>query len=175
MILKTIIRATIHVVAITVLVLIVSPLILGFSLQAAWLLPFQLAALVPGGFFTQTLVLVLFVSIMMLLVQKYYLYPVLTFVVGANTLMFLLGVFEYIYPGMIKGRVEYVPGIGLLLGLTLVVGLIGWVGQYLAIKIKQRMSETHYRQLTAVTVASLLGLVPVIIYAAWLGEQIRSV
>jgi hypothetical protein len=133
-----------------------------------------LAGLVPGDLFVQTLILVFFVSLLMFLVKKYYLYTVLTFVVGANTLMFLLGVFEYINPGMIKGRVEYLPDVGLLLGLTVVAGLMAWVGQYLANKIDQRMAEKNYGQLTAVTVASLVGLVPVAVYGAWLGQQIRS-
>lgn len=155
-------------------VLTLAPIMLGFSDEAAWRLPWAIAAAAPGSFLALVGVLIA-VSIGLSLI------PVLgrsgtlnTLAVGGVVLTYLLRNLGQIYPGIISRVTSFIPGFWFTVGLLVVSGGLSLVGTMAIglVVVGTGMEEKGIDQLVFHPVAAVFGFIPVFIYGAWLGGQI---
>jgi hypothetical protein len=165
-----------NVIAIFFFIVILAPIILGISKDAAWSYPFLLFAHNPAsaaGFFLLIFAIQFFLSIFTFISQ---LPSFQTLVIGAFSLIYFLE--DMITSGKINitnsfKSIEYMPhGIESLLFLVICVFFthLGALFSMLTISIffKNRNTITG----PAMIIYALSEFVPVFIYGAWLGNQL---
>jgi len=91
-------------------------------------------------------------------------------------LMFVIGILDSMNPGIVKGRVDFVPGFWFSAGLLVVGGVMSWVGMMVAALIATalEMAEEGIGQLLMFPIGAIFGFIPVFMYGAWLGAQVRG-
>ena len=157
--------------ALVVFVLTLSPIILGLKPDAAWTLPWMLTAAVPGSMAKMVGILFLVavgISFIPLLGQWHSLH---TAVLGSLALAFVLAMIEKANPGVVTGRVVLWPGFWFFLGLVVVGGVMAWVGMLLAALLSTALGVG---QLLLFPVGAVFGFIPVFMYGAYLGAQLRA-
>lgn len=164
-------------VALLIVTISLSPIILGFSSDAAWTLPWTLILQAPWGF--ATLVLILLIATFLFgLIPFFGSKPsLLTLVLGGITLAFIIGMLKTVSPDMFQGPIDYVPGVWFSVGLIIVGGFMSWAGMIVATAVGtvgDILAGNGIGQLLAVPLSAAFGFVPVFIYGAWLGAQIRG-
>jgi len=74
------------------------------------------------------------------------------------------------YPGLEIHRLELLPKPVYLAGFVVLVAILTWAGAIFS----SRLIESRDAELTAVSISTLLGLIPFIIYGLWLGIQLDA-
>ena len=165
-----------QVAAMAVFVLTLVPIIFGFAEDAAWSFPWKILAMAPGAFFKLVGVLVVAAIVLAFIPILGQLNSLQTLVLGGIALMFVLGILDSVNPGIVKGRVDFVPGFWFSVGLLVIGGVMSWVGMMVAALIATalEMAEEGIGQLLMFPIGAIFGFIPVFMYGAWLGAQVRG-
>ncbi|MDD9227573.1 hypothetical protein ACSZOL_05310 [Aeromonas hydrophila] len=162
--------------AVAVFVLTLAPIIFGFAEDAAWSFPWVVISMLPGMFIKLVGTLVLSaigVSFVPLIGQMRSLH---TLVLGGIALLFVLKIFGSLYPEVDLGKLDLLPGFWFTSGLLIIGGLMAWVGTLAAsilATVGSRNSEGT-SMLLMFPVAAIFGFIPLFIYGAWIGNQLRN-
>ena len=165
-----------QVAALAVMILTIAPIIFGFAEDAAWSFPWQLISMAPGAFFKLVGVLVVAAIVLAFIPILGKLQSLQTLVLGGIALMFVLGILDSINPGVVKGRVDFIPGFWFSVGLIVIGGIMSRVGMMVAAFIVTaiEMAGEGLGQLIMFPIAAIFGFIPVFMYGAWLGAQVRG-
>lgn len=168
-----------QVFGIVVFVLTLSPIILGLSHDAAWVFPWILAIEAPGsvakfvGLLIVAAVMLAFIPILGILGR---LQSLQTLVLGSFALALVMGLIENANPGVVSKHVHFWPGFWFAVGLLIIGGVMAWIGTLaaavLATAVESRVEGLG--QLLMFPIAAIFGFIPVFIYGAWLGAQLRG-
>jgi hypothetical protein len=153
-----------------------SPIILGLSQEAAWAFPWVLAFEAPGSvakFVGLLLVAALILAFVPILGRLQSLH---TLVLGALGLALVLGIIDDVNPGFVVKRVHFWPGFWFALGLLVIGGILAWIGTLaaagLAVAVESKVQG--FGQLLMFPVGAIFGFIPVFMYGAWIGAQLRG-
>ena len=165
-----------QVAALAVFILTLSPIIFGLSADAAWSFPWQVMIGMPWAFTKLVGVLVIAAIALAVIPVLGYLQSLHTLVLGGIALAFVLGILESAYPGLVRGRVDVMPGFWFVGGLLIVGAVMSWIGLMVASLLASVMDVMGegVGQLVMFPVAAVFGFIPVFIYGAWLGSQLRA-
>lgn len=165
-----------QIAAMAVFTLTLSPIIFGFAEDANWSFPWKVITLAPGAFLKLlgALVVVSFGMAFIPLLGR--MQSLQTFVLGGIALTFVLGLLEAINPGGFLGHIEFIPDFWFVVGLLVIGGLISWIGTLVAAVVASpiEMMGEGLGTLFVMPIAAIFGFVPMFIYGAWLGAQIRG-
>ncbi len=166
----------IQVAAIAIFILTLAPIIFGFSEDAAWSLPWKIIAMAPGAFFKLVGVLVVAAIILAFIPILGRLQSLQTLVLGGIALTFVLGLLESINPGVVTSRVDFIPGFWFSTGLIIIGGLMAWVGLMVAglVAVSFEQFGEGLGQLLVFPIAAIFGFIPLFMYGAWLGAQVKG-
>ncbi len=168
-----------QVIALTIMILTIAPIIFGFGEDAAWSFPWQLITMAPGAFFKLVGILVVAAIVLAFVPILNRLQSFHTLVLGSIALFFVLGILETINPGIVIGRVDFYPGFWFLAGLVVIGGIMSWVGMMVAGLISAGIEMVveglgELIGLLMFPIAALFGFIPLFMYGAWLGAQVRG-
>ncbi len=165
-----------QVAAMVVFVLTLAPIIFGFAEDAAWSFPWKILTMAPGAFFKLVGVLVVAAIVLAFIPILGQLNSLQTLVLGGIALMFVLGILDSVNPGIVRGRVDFVPGFWFSVGLLVIGGVMSWVGMMVAALIATalEMAEEGIGHLLMFPIGAIFGFIPVFMYGAWLGAQVRG-
>jgi len=173
-----------HVAASVVLVLTLAPIIFGFAEDAAWSFPWKILTVAPGAFFKLVGALVVASILLEFLLGLSIIFRLLinslrALILGGPTLMFVLGIMELVNPDIAKGPVDFTPGFWFLVGLLVIGGIMSWVGRMVAALIVTGLEMVAngtkgIGQLAMVPIGAIFGFIPVFMYGAWLGAQVKG-
>jgi hypothetical protein len=160
--------------ALVIFVLTLAPIMLGLSSSAAWSFPWMLVLEEPW-FMTKVVGKLLFAAIILTFI------PLLgrmqslhTLLLGSLALNLVVGIIEH---SNAARTIPMWPGFWFVLGLFVVGSVLAWLGTMLAVLVASAIDSkaNGLGQLVAFPVAATLGFIPLFVYAAWLGSQIRAV
>lgn len=160
------------------------PILLGLSDDAAWAFPWLFLYHEPWEMFKATLLLVgasIVLGFIPLLGRMASLNVLL---LGGIALVISLGVLKKVNPSLPLDRLELLPDFIQLVGLIVISGIASWLGllsTFIAAWIVTAVASRGYFdepdnpavQIIAFLIAPVFGLIPVFIYGAWLGNQLR--
>ena len=174
--LSMLLMPVVQVAAMAVMVLTLAPIIFGFAEDAAWSFPWQLITMAPGAFFKLVGVLVVAAIILAFIPILGQLQSLQTLVLGGIALMFVLGILDSVNPGIVKGRVDFIPGFWFSVGLIVIGGIMSWVGMVVAALAVTalELAQEGIGQIVMFPIAAIFGFIPVFMYGAWLGAQVRG-
>ena len=77
---------------------------------------------------------------------------------------------------MASKRVDLIPGFWFSVGLLVIGGLMSWIGLMVSALVAAAFEQASegLGQLLMFPVAAIFGFVPVFIYGAWLGAQLKG-
>lgn len=178
MLLSMLLLPVLQVAAIAVFVLTLAPIIFGFAEDAAWSFPWKILTMAPGAFFKLVGVLVVAAIVLAFIPILGQLNSLQTLVLGGIALMFVLGILDSVNPGIVRGRVDFVPGFWFSVGLLVIGGVMSRVGMMVAALILTLMAKEGIGQLLmfpiGFPIGAIFGFIPVFMYGAWLGAQVRG-
>jgi hypothetical protein len=165
--------------ALVVFVLTLSPIMLGLKPDAAWTFPWMLAAESPGGMAKMVGILFLAAVVISFLPLLGRWHSLHTAVLGSLALAFVLAMIEKANPGIATGRVALWPGFWFFLGLVVVGSVMAWLGILLAALLSTAFEIAvepleGVGQLLMIPVGAVFGFIPVFMYGAYLGAQLRA-
>lgn len=174
--LSMLLMPVVQVAAMAVMVLTLAPIIFGFAEDAAWSFPWQLITMAPGAFFKLVGVLVVAAIILAFIPILGQLQSLQTLVLGGIALMFVLGILDSVNPGIVKDRVDFIPGFWFSVGLIVIGGIMSWVGMMVAALAVTalELAQEGIGQIVMFPIAAIFGFIPVFMYGAWLGAQVRG-
>jgi hypothetical protein len=166
----------IQVAAMAVFVMTLAPIIFGFTEDAAWSFPWKILAIAPGAFFKLVGVLTVVAIVLAFIPILGQLNSLQTLVLGGIALIFVLGILDSVNPGIVKGRVDFVPGFWFSVGLLVIGGVMARVGMLVAALIATgfEISGEGIGQLLMFPIGAIFGFIPLFMYGAWLGAQVRG-
>lgn len=170
--LSTLLLPVLGVAAVVVFVLTLAPIIFGFAEDAAWSFPWKILTMAPGAFFKLVGVLVVAAIVLAFIPIP----GVQTLVLGGIALMFVLRILDSVNPGIVRGRVDFVPGFWFSVGLLVIGGVMSQVGMMVAslIVIPLEIAKKGISRLLMFPIGAIFGFIPVFMYGAWLGAQVRG-
>ncbi len=162
--------------ALVVFVLTLAPIIMGLSNDAAWSFPWLLAVQAP--WMMAKLVGVLLVAALVIAflpiigrVQSLH-----TLVLGGIALALVIGILSKINPAIAAKTVIFWPGVWFFLGLLVLGAFMAWLGILVAAMLST-VIEARFEgvgQMLVFPIAAVFGFIPLFIYGAWLGAQLRG-
>ena len=166
----------VRVAAMAVMILTLAPIIFGFGEDAAWGFPWQLMAMAPGAFFKLVGVLVIASIALAFMPILGQLQSLQTLVLGGTALIFVLGIFDSVSPGVVMERVDFLPGFWFSVGLIVIGGIMSWIGMMVAAftVTALELAQDGIGQIIMLPVSAIFGFIPVFMYGAWLGAQVRG-
>lgn len=173
--LSILLMPVIQVAAIAIFVLTLGPIIFGLSKDAAWSFPWELITNSPEAFFKLVGVLVVAAIVLAFIPILGQIQSLRTLVLGGIALTFILGLLDSQNAGVISSKVDLIPSFWLVVGLVVIGGLMGWVGFMAAAFVAvgfERFGE-GLGQMLVFPIAAIFGFIPVFIYGAWLGAQLK--
>ena len=152
-----------QVAAMAVFVLTLAPIIFGFAEDATWSFPWKMLTVVPGEFFKLVGVLIVAAIVLAFIPILGQLNSLQTLVLGGIALMFVLGMLDSVYPGIVRGRVNYIPSFWFSVGLIVIGGVMSWVGMMAAALMATalEMAEEGIGQLVMFPIGAIFGFIPV--------------
>ena len=162
--------------AMAALVFAMSPLILGTGTTAAWTVLWQVVSSATGSFLRLAGILALiafFVGFIPFLGDKFSFH---TLVLGGTMLVIMIESFERLHPGTVHGVVSYVPGIWFSVGLLVIVAVSVFGGALLLtlLETAMKIENKAVSLLFELPVSGVLGIIPLFVYGAWLGDQLAG-
>jgi len=165
-----------QVAAIAVFTLTLSPIIFGLAHDASWGFPWRVLALAPGTFFRLVGVLVA-ASIGLAFVPFLgQLQSLQTLVLGGLSFTFVLRLASTLNPSIGVERVDLIPSFWFTVGILIISAVLSRVGTVTAALVATALDQENegFMQLLIFPVAAMFGFIPVFIYGAWLGAQMRG-
>jgi len=170
-----IVIALVYVMAVAVFTLTLSPLILGLGDHAAWGFPWIIMSDAPDDAIKLlgSMLLAGFAVSFIPVLGEIFAFHVL--VLGGIAIAFVAKMIHAVHPDGSAIEMEYVPSFGFLLVLLVIGGAMSFLGSVIAASIQMRLSRAGAESgtLWALPIASVFGFVPVFMYGAWLGAQLR--
>lgn len=165
-----------QVTAVAVFILTLAPIIFGFADDAAWSLPWIILIMAPGVFFKLVGVMIVTAIALSLIPAIGNLSSVFTLVLGGIALVFVLSILDSGNIVIVSGRVDFVPDFWFFVGLLVIGGVVSWVGMMVAAVIATALdiAEEGIGQLLMFPIGAMFGFIPVFMYGAWLGAQVRG-
>jgi hypothetical protein len=174
--LSTLTSVVVQLSATIVFVLTFEIIILGQGREAAWSLPwfyFEKAPIAIGKYFCALLIANMVFAFIPIIGR---LYTVQVLVAGTFTVSLGVRVVENSYPGTVPQGLEFWPGYQVateLVALSLALGMFGRVLEQ-RLASKARLRPEALRSSVTSAAVGCLGLLPVFLYGAWVGAQLRS-
>ncbi len=164
-----------QVAAIAVFVLTLAPILFGIGEDAAWSLPWRVIAVAPGLFLKLVGVLVVSAILLAFIPFVGQVQSLQTLVLGGIALVFVLKIVKASIPELANVKVDPIPGFWFTVGLLIVGAAMSWVGIMVAALAVTAIGAKAegVGQLLMFPIAAIFGFVPVFIYGAWLGGQLR--
>lgn len=151
-----------------------APIILGASEDAAWTLPWVAMSQVPDVFLKLIGMLVITTFILTFTPVLNLFTSLHTLVLGSLTLLY---VFKLIAPISLGGElVDYIPDFWFSVGLLAVGSILSWMGIVVTaffLTVVGKVEES-FSALAIPFLGSVFGFIPVFMYGAWLGAQVRG-
>lgn len=162
--------------ALLVFVLTLSPILLGLQPDAAWSFPWTLTAQAPWGMAKMVGILFLAALVTAFIPIVGQLQSLQTAVLGSIALALVLALIEKASPGSVSNRVALWPGFWFFLGLMFVGGLMAWIGTLVAALLTSVLESAAegVGQLLLFPIAAVFGFIPLFMYGAYLGAQLRG-
>ena len=164
-----------QVFALVVFVLTMSPIILGVAQEPSWSFPWVIAVAAPWLLFK-------FVGWLFIAAFALAFIPIIgrvqslsTLLLGSLALCLVVGLMGRANPEVAAKSIHFWPGFWFIVGLLAVGALMSWLATMLA-AVASVPIEAKAEGLSALLfapVGAALGFIPVFIYGAWLGAQIR--
>jgi hypothetical protein len=151
------------------------PIMLGRS-EAAWSLPWLLIMNEPG----RTLIL-LVIMLVISIIGAFI--PILgransfiMFIMGGVVVAFLTLAIHKMNPELGINNMVIIPGFFTIIGIVLVSGIASWLGMLASAAVVTLLfrGKEDISQIIMVPLGSVFGFIPVFIYAAWIGLQIKG-
>ncbi|MGP0566279.1 MULTISPECIES: hypothetical protein [unclassified Nitrospina] len=165
-----------QVFAVAVFILTLAPIIFGFSDDVIWSFPWKVINLATWPFikFIGILIIVSIVFAMIPLIGR--IQSLHTLVIGGVALIYVLGLYQNIYPSLVNGPLVFFPGIWFLIGLLVLGVILGWVGIMVvaALVMVVMKGEENGMEIVMFPIGAIFGFIPVFIYGAWLGAQVKG-
>ena len=159
-----IVLSTLQITAIFVFVVTIGPIILGFSEDAAWMLPWQILVSTPFTFLKTVGFLFIVMLVLSIIPFIGNLHSLHILILSILTLTLML---EFVSPNV---GINYTPTIGFVLGILILGGTINYLGVFLLSLILHDFDEGS-NFLIVQPILGLLGFIPTFMYGAWLGAQ----
>jgi hypothetical protein len=165
-----------HVFAMSIFVLTLAPIIFGIEEDAAWSFPWEIITTASGLFLTLIGVLIVAAGVMAIIPLLRRLPALQTLVLGVIALMFAFLIFITENPSIIKGPIAVIPDIWIITGLLVIVSIMSWVGSLAADFAGKAIgiADDGPGRIMLFPLAAIFGFIPVFIYGALLGIQLRS-
>lgn len=165
-----------HTFALVIFVLTMSPIILGLFDDAVWSFPWSFAAERPWSI-TKLVAKLLLTSVFLAFVPIIgRLQSLHTLILGGLTLAVAVGMIKAGNPVLATKAVHIWPGFWFATGLLVIGLIVAWLGEmlatFLAAIIEAKIGEGTGR-LFILPIAAIFGFVPLFMYGAWLGAQLR--
>ena len=73
-------------------------------------------------------------------------------------------------------RVDFLPGFWFSVGLIVIGGIMSWIGMMVAAftVTALELAQDGIGQIIMLPVSAIFGFIPVFMYGAWLGAQVRG-
>lgn len=164
-----------QVAAIAVFVLTLAPIIFGLSEDAAWSFPWKVITLAPGLFFKLVGVLVVAAILLAFVPLLGQLKSLQTLVLGGIALVFVLGILKSVNPELVTDKLDVTPSFWFTAGLLIIGAVMAWVGIMVAALLATAVegATEGLGQMLMFPVAAIFGFIPVFMYGAWLGSQLK--
>jgi hypothetical protein len=164
-----------QVAGLMIFVLTMSPIIFGVAKDAAWSFPWTLIAFNPLGFIKLVGLLVMATFILAFIPVVGTSPTVQTLVLGGLSLAVVIGLIDGVNPGVLR-HINFIPGFWLAGGLVLFGAILSWIGLLIAglFAVIVDPRESGLGQLIAFPIAAVFGFLPIFMYGAWLGAQLRG-
>lgn len=174
--LSMLVMPALQVFALVVFVLTLSPILLGLSDKAAWSLPWAITAEEPwlvAKFVGKLLIAAIVLAFIPILGRLQSLH---TLLLGSFALALVVGLLGNINPQIAAKQVALWPGFWFVVGLVAVGSAMAWVGMFCAALLSTAVDARAegLGQLVAFPLAAVFGFIPLFIYAAWVGQQLRA-
>jgi len=165
-----------QVAALVVFILTMATIIFGFNGEAAWGFPWKVIMMAPVAFFITVASLIVLSFILSLIPFVGRLHSLQTLVLGGSALIFVLSLFDSVSAGQARVDVDFIPGFWFMLGLIVMGGLMSWIGTFIAEQLVAaiRLSNARVGQYIMIPVSAMFGFIPLFMYGAWLGAQIKG-
>ncbi len=164
-------------VAMAIMILTIAPIIFGLSEDAAWSFPWQFIVMEPGVFLMLLSVLAVVHTAIPGFVPINPVQSLQTLVLGGITLVIVLnGILDSISPGIVKDRVDFIPGFWFSTSLIVLGYVLSGVGMIVGTIIGSvfAMGKKNIGELIVIPISEIFGFVPVFMYGAWIGAQVRG-
>jgi hypothetical protein len=159
-----------------VFILTLAPILLGVGDAAAWSLPWRVVAIAPGAFFKLVGVLLVVTLVLAFIPIVGQLQSLHTMILGGIVLAFFLVMVDIGRGTTLTARVSFIPDLWFSIGLLLVGGALSWVALIVAgvVAVAIDPREKGFGLMLAFPLGTIFGFIPVFIYGAWLGAQVRG-
>jgi hypothetical protein len=151
------------------------PIMLG-GVEAAWSFPWILIVNNPGR-----ILIILAVMLVISVVGAFI--PILgransfvMFIMGGVVVAFLTLIIAKTNPELGIRNIQIVPGFLTIIGFVIVSGIVAWIGMLASAAVVTLLlrGREDISQFVMIPLGSVFGFVPVFIYAAWIGLQIKG-
>ena len=161
--------------ALVVFVLSLAPIILGLSNDAAWSFPWLLAGESPWQMtkFVGKLLIAAVVLAIIPLIGR--IQPLHTLLLGGIALASVVGILETMNPSIAAKTISLWPGFWFIAGLLVLGAAMAWIGM-MAAAFFMSIIEAEFKgigHLLALPLTAVFGFIPLFIYGAWLGAQLK--
>lgn len=175
--LSVVLMPLLQLAALVVLILTLWPIILGLGDRAAWGFPFRLMIQAPEMYFKLIGILAIVAIVLEFTPILNRIQSLQTLLLGVLALGFTIEILKSAYPAVISQEVHYWPGFWFVVGLLLVGALVSWVGILVAAVVVTPLEvlADGLGELVVFPVAAVFGFIPVFMYGAWLGAQLKAI
>lgn len=151
------------------------PIMLGRP-EAAWSFPWILIVNMPGR------ILIILVVMLVISVVGAFI-PILgransfiMFIMGGVVVAFLTLIIHKINPELGIRNIQIIPGFLTIIGFVIVSAIVSWLGMLASAAVVTLLfrDREDISQLVMMPLGSVFGFIPVFIYAAWIGLQIKG-
>ena len=166
-----------QVVAMAVMLLSIAPIIFGFADDAAWSFPWKLSIIAPSVLFKLIIILIISALALIFIPILGTLQPLHTLITGGIVLAFVLNISDSVNQGNIVSRIDFIPDFWFSIGLIIIGGILSWIGMMVAALIISGIEMILIEgigPLIMFPIGSIFGFLPVFIYGAWLGGQVKG-
>lgn len=173
--LSMLIQPLFQALAIFISVCTLFPIMFGGS-EAAWSLPWILMMNVPGRTFI-LLIIVLVLSVAWAFIPLIgRANSIIMFIMGGAVMVFIAMVLHNINPELGIRNIDIVPGFLTIIGIVIVSGVTSWIGMLASAGVVTLLlrDKEEISQLIMIPLGSVFGFIPIFIYGAWIGLQIKG-
>lgn len=161
--------------AVLIAVCTLFPIMLGGS-EAAWSLPWMLTINAPG----RTLILLVIMFVLSIIGAFI---PILgransfiMFIMGGAVIVFLTLAMHKVNPELGIRNIDIIPGWFTIIGIVIISGITSWLGILASAAVVTLLfrNKEEISEMIMMPLASVFGFIPVFIYGAWIGLQIKG-